>query len=117
MKIYIDYDFDNWNDYIRKERSNKFWASNIKKEEAKIVKFSTIGKKYKGSYPVKLIITKYFKDKKQDLDNVRIKGLLDGLVKNEVIKNDNLTCIDEITLKAEFSKIKTGIEIEIIERK
>ena len=114
MIIYIDYDFDNWNEYIRKERSNVYWASKVKKEEADIVRYFTLGKKYKGSYPIKLVITKYFKDKRQDLDNVRIKGVLDGLVKNGVIKNDNLTCINEITLKAEIDKNKKGILIEII---
>lgn len=30
MKFYIDYDFDNWNEYIRKERSNKYWASTVR---------------------------------------------------------------------------------------
>lgn len=115
MKIYIDYDFDNWNEYIRKERSNVYWASKVKKEEADIVRYFTLGKKYKGSYPVKLIITKYFKDKRQDLDNVRIKGVLDGLVKNQVIKNDNLSCITEIVLKAEINKLKKGLLIEIVE--
>lgn len=115
MKIYIPYEFDNWNAYIRKERSNKYIGAKVKKEEKNIVGWYTKGLEYKGKYPVKLVITKYFKDKKQDLDNVRIKGVLDGLVANQVIKNDNLNCINEITLKAEFSKEKEGLEIEVLE--
>ena len=115
MKILIPHEFDNWNTYINKERSNRYWASTIKSKELEIVDYYTNGLKYKGKYPIKLIVTKFFKDKRQDLDNVRIKGVIDGLVKCGVIKNDNLNCINEITLKAEFSKTKIGLEIEIIE--
>lgn len=115
MKIYIPYNFDNWNEYIKKERSNKFIAAKVKADEKSIVGWYTKGKSYKGKYPVKLVITKYFKDKRQDLDNVRIKGVLDGLVAGKVIKNDNLTCITEITLKAKFDNEKEGLEIEVIE--
>lgn len=115
MKIYIPYEFDNWNQYILKERSNWQWASSLKKKENQVVKQFTQDLKYTGDYPVKVIVTKYFKDKRQDLDNVRIKGVLDGLVKNGVIKNDNLNCIQEIILKAEIDKEKVGLEIEIKE--
>lgn len=114
MEIYIPYNFDNWNTYILKERSNRYWASNIKKQESSIVERYAHGLKYTGSYPVKLTITKYFKDKRQDLDNVRVKGVIDGLVKCGVLKNDNLTCITEIELKAEFSD-KVGIKVQIQE--
>lgn len=113
MKIHINYDFDNWNTYINKERSNKFWASKVKKKELDVVRFSTIRTKYEGNYPIKLTFTKYFKDKRQDLDNVRLKGIIDGLVKCGVIKNDNLNCIQEIVIKPKFSQEIEGIDIEI----
>lgn len=116
MKIIIDYDFDNWNEYIKKERSNKYWASSVKKKELDIIQYSTFGMRYVGSYPIKLTIYKHFKDKRQDLDNVRIKGILDGLVKCGVIKNDNLNCIQEITYKAIIDG-KDNIEIDIEEIK
>ena len=115
MKIYIDYGFDNWNTYINKERSNKYWASNVKKKELDIIRYYTIGLKPITKYPVKLVFTKYFKDKRQDLDNVRIKGVIDGLVKCGILKNDNLNCITEIVLKCKFDDTKDGIEIEIKE--
>ena len=35
--MYIDYDFINWNKYINAERTNKFIASKIKKEEKQIM--------------------------------------------------------------------------------
>lgn len=112
MKFYIDYDFLGWNEYINAERTNKFIASNIKKKDLDIVRFTTINKKYKGTYPVELIVTKHFKNKKRDLDNVRLKGIIDGLVKCGVIENDNLTKIAKITLLPAFDE-KDGIEIEI----
>lgn len=115
MKIYIDYDFDNWNEYIRKERSNKYWASSLKKKEEDVVRYSTIGMKYKGSYPIKMTFTKYFKDKRQDIDNVRVKSLVDSLVRCGIIKNDNLNCVQQITIKACFTDEKDGIEVEIEE--
>lgn len=114
MKLFIEYDFMNWNEYINVERINKFKANNIKQQEKKIVKYSTIGKKYDGKYPIELIIRPHFKDFRRDLDNYRIKGLLDGLVANNVIKNDNLKHIQKITYIPVFDN-KTGVEIEIKE--
>lgn len=115
MIFYIDYDAPNWNKYINIERSNKFASSNLKKKELAIIKQATQGKKYKGKYPVKITFIKYFKDKRQDLDNVRLKGIIDGLVKCDVIKNDNLNCITEIDIKPEFNKTKKGLLIIIEE--
>ena len=114
MKIYIPHNFDNWNTYIYKERTNKFRGSSLKKKETQIVAKHCKGIKYDSDYPIKVIVTKYFKDKRQDLDNVRIKGILDGLVKCGVLKNDNLNCIVEIELKAKFDKNKIGIELELL---
>lgn len=115
MRIYIDYNFPNWNEYINRERSNRFAASSLKKKELEIVRYSTLGMKYEGKYPIRLTFKKYFKDKRQDLDNVRVKGLIDGLVKCGVIKNDNLNCITGIRIIPEFDKIKEGIEVVIEE--
>lgn len=115
MKIYINYEFDDWNTYIEKERSNKYWANQRKKEEEKIVKLSTIGKKYNGKYPVKMTFIKYFKDKRKDIDGVRVKSIIDGLVRCGVLKNDNLNCINSIQIIPKFDKIKEGIEIIIEE--
>lgn len=115
LRIYIDYDFANWNKYINLERANKFAANGLKQREMKMVRYFTVGKRFVGKYPIKIEFTKYFKDKRQDLDNIRLKGIIDGLVKNEVIKNDNLNCIQEIVLKPKFDKTKEGIEIEISE--
>ena len=114
MKIFINYDFMAWNEYINAERTNKYHANSIKQEE-KVYICMMVKEKYTGSYPVKLTIRPHFQNKRRDLDNFRIKGLLDGLVAAGVIKNDNLTCIDKIVLEAVFSD-ERGVEIEIEER-
>lgn len=114
MKIKINYNPANWNEYINIERRNFYQANRIKQKEKEIVKMSCIGKKYEGNYPVEIIFKKHFKDHRQDLDNVRIKGLLDGLVSCGVLKNDNLKHIQKITLEPIFDK-EESIEIEIKE--
>ena len=114
MKLYFNYEFKNWNEYINIERRNKFYANKVKQQEKEYIRLMTIGKKYNGNYPIKLTIKPHFKDHRQDLDNVRIKGLLDGLVASGTIKNDNLNCITKITYIPIFDD-KKGIEIEIEE--
>lgn len=114
MKIFIDYDVPNWNEYINLERKNMYAANKLKQKEKLIVSYSTIGKKYKGNYPVKITFKPHFKDYRKDLDNTRVKGLLDGLVACGVLKNDNLRHIQKIILEPVFDN-KQGIEIEIEE--
>ncbi len=114
MKLFIEYTPPNWNKYIDLERGNFHAANNLKQKEKKIVRYSTIGKQYKGNYPVELIFKPHFKDHRQDLDNFRYKGLLDGLVASKVLKNDNLKHIQKITLEPVFDD-KNGVEIEIRE--
>ena len=116
MRLFIDYDFPNWNEYIYIERTNKYKANRLKQEEKELVRFLTFGKKYTGNYPVEIIFRPHFKDHKRDLDNYRIKGILDGLVTCKVIKNDNLNYIQRIILEPTFDK-KIGVEIEIRELK
>lgn len=112
MKIFIGADILNWNSYINLERSNKYAANALKQQEKEIVKLWGRGAKYVGEYPVEIIFRPYFKDCRKDLDNTRVKGLLDGLVACGALKNDNLTCIRRIVIEPKFTKSK-GIEIEI----
>lgn len=113
MKIFIDYAFMDWNRYIDCERANKYHANNIKQTEKQVV-FYTVREKYTGNYPVTLTVRPHFQNKRKDLDNYRLKGLIDGLVAAGVIKNDNLTCIDRIIIEPIFDK-RIGVEIEIEE--
>ena len=114
MKLFINYEFQDWNKYINLERSNMYAANTLKQKEKEIVRYLTIGKRYNGKYPVEIIFRPHFKDKRKDLDNYRLKGLLDGLVACKVLKNDNLNCIRKITLEPIFDN-EEGVEIEIRE--
>lgn len=113
MKIFIDYDFINWNEYIRAERGSLYHANAIKQAEKNYIAY-TVKQKYKGKYPITLTIRPHFQNKRRDLDNFRLKGLLDGLVAAGVIVNDNLKCIDKIVIEAVFSE-DIGVEVEIEE--
>ena len=113
MKLFINYEFVDWNRYIQVERGNKYHANNIKQAEKAYV-YWAVREKYKGKYPVTLTVRPRFQNKRKDLDNFRLKGLIDGLVSAGVIKNDNLNCIDRIIIEPVFSNEK-GVEVEIYE--
>ena len=113
MLIHIDYDFMGWNEYINAERRNKYMANKIKQDEKAVVVFN-VKDKYTGGYPVTLTIRVHYKHKKRDLDNFRMKGLIDGLVSAGVIENDNLTKIDKIILEPVFDDA-VGVDIDISE--
>ena len=113
MIIFIDYEFVDWNKYIFYERGNKYHANDIKQKEKNYIAF-TVKEKYTGKYPVTLTVRPHFKNKRKDLDNFRLKGLIDGLVTAGVIKNDNLNCINRIVIEPVFSD-KAGVEVEIEE--
>lgn len=114
MKLFIEYIPPNWNEYINLERKNKYVANTLKQKEKKIVALNTIGKQYIGNYPIEIVLKPHFKDHRQDLDNFRYKGILDGLVSCGVLKNDNLRHIQKITIEPIFDK-KEGVEIEVKE--
>lgn len=102
----------NWNDYIKTERGNKYQANNLKQQEKQLVKLMTRGMSYNGSYPVKIVFKPHYSSLRQDLDNFRYKGLLDGLVFAKVIENDNLKHIQKIEIEPIFDDVEC-IEIEI----
>lgn len=111
MKFHLDYEPINWNEYINQERTNKYIANNTKQKDKKIVGL-LCRKKYEGEYPIEIIFTPHFDSHRKDLDNFRVKGIIDGLVANKIIQNDNLNCIQKITLVAMFDDLG-GVDIEI----
>lgn len=113
MKLFIEYMPPNWNEYIYAERTKMYIANNIKQEEKRIVKL-LCRNQYTGRYPVEVVFRPHYSAYRQDLDNFRYKGLLDGLVSAGVLKNDNLKHIQKITLEPIFDD-KVGVEIEIKE--
>ena len=113
MRIFIDYDFPNWNEYIKAERGSKYHANAIKQAEKNYIAY-TVRQKYKGKYPVTLTVRPHFQNKRKDLDNFRLKGLIDGLVAAGVIVNDNLNCINKIIIEPIYNE-EVGVEVEIAE--
>ena len=114
MKFKICYMPPNWNDYINIERTNKFKANNLKQQEKQYIWFCCKSKKYDGKYPVEIILKPHYSSMRQDLDNFRYKGLLDGLVTAGVLKNDNLKHIQRIVIEPVFDNTEC-VEIEIKE--
>lgn len=113
LRLFIDFEPPNWNDYIRTERTNMYKANSIKQREKELIRY-TIKAHWSGSYPVTLIFRPHFQSKRKDLDNFRMKGIIDGLVAAGVIKNDNLNCVNKIILEPVFDDV-VGVEIEIEE--
>lgn len=114
MKINIPYDPPNWNEYIECERANKYKANALKQKEKKIVANHTKGQKYTGGVPMQVTVRPHFKNKRKDLDNTRVKGLIDGLVSAGVIPNDNLVNIQKLIIEPVFDN-EVLTEIEIVE--
>lgn len=116
MKIYMDYDFANWNEIIDSNRANYHKGNNLKKKEMDIVRYYTIGMKHIEKYPVEMKFTWHFESKRRDLDNCSTKNIIDSLVKIGILKNDNLNCIRKITHESVIDG-KYAVEIEINEYK
>ena len=114
MKFRLYYIPPNWNDYINLERRNKYAANKLKQQEKEIVHMLLNGKEYTGNYPVELILSPHYANKRQDLDNFRAKGIIDGMVDMGIVKNDNLTHIQRITIEPVFDN-QECIDIEIKE--
>ena len=116
FKFKIYYMPPNWNDYINMERTNKYKANNLKQDEKQIINYLVSRTRYTGNYPVELKLKPHYSSMRQDLDNFRYKGLLDGLVSAGVIKNDNLKHIQRIVIEPVFDDAEC-VEIEIKELK
>ena len=93
--IVIKGSFVSLNEYINAERSNKFKAAKIKKEETERVYWHFFNKPKIENYPIKLECTWFVRGKRKDPDNISFakKFILDGMVKAGFIENDNLSKI------------------------
>lgn len=114
-KIVLKYKFENLNDIIRTSRGNYRYANKVKREEMEYVKYMTLNVPKIKNYPVKMRFIWHVTNKNSDIDNLVGKNIIDGLVNAHILKNDNLSCIEEITYNAIFDEEKY-VEI-IIEEK
>ena len=103
----------NWNDIIGHNRANRFYANKKKQEEMEeISKYINI--KPITKYPIKIIFKWHIKSKVSDLDNKSVKTILDEMQKLNIIENDNIKYINEITYIAIPDK-EDYVEVEIKE--
>ena len=97
--ITIKGSFISLNEYINAERSNKYKAAKIKKEETERAYWHFFNKPKIEKYPVKIEFTWFVRGKRKDPDNISFakKFILDGMVKAGYIENDNLSKITGFT--------------------
>ncbi len=92
--------FVSLNEYINAERTNRFIAAKIKREEMERIMWQLPSTKYPEK--INLTLQVYLKDKRKDPDNVYslvMKFLLDSMVKKGMIKNDGQKNIGRITFE------------------
>lgn len=85
------------NEYINAERSNRFMAAKIKKDEMERIMWCLPSSQIKGM--INVTFQAYVKDRKKDTDNLYIlfcKFLLDSMVKKAIIENDGQKQIGRI---------------------
>lgn len=115
IKMIIPGKLTDLNTYINLERSNKFAASKMKKQET--YRVSSIAREIKSrpgmwpifpiSTPVSISYIWYCKDKRKDKSNISSMGrkfIEDGLVKAGIIKNDTWDMIESYIDNFEIDK-------------
>jgi len=111
--MFIKHDFVTLNEYINKERANRFAAASIKKKETKVSELFFKGMKFDTPCIIEFIW--HMRSARLDPDNVAFakKFILDGMIKAEAIQNDNFKnikgFIDNFTVDD-----KIGVEINIL---
>lgn len=119
MKFTISGRLDGLNEYIRKNRANKYSGNSCKQLNEMHVKYAILNAKLPkvSKYPIKLKITWYEPNAKRDIDNIvfATKFIQDALVKNHVLKNDNQSCINKVEHDVKVDRQTPRIEVEILE--
>jgi hypothetical protein len=119
-KFIIPGELTTLNPYINAERSNKYYASQIKKKNTEKV-FLAIknnaklrNKKFKKVF---LKINYFVKNKRKDKDNIAFtkKFIFDGMEKASIIKKDGWNTISGWDEYFQIDKQNPRTEVEIIE--
>ncbi len=121
MRIWIPIRFPNLNDYINKERANRFAGAKMKKDWTNIAESAStlalgMGDAYDGFYPASIHITVYEPDNRRDVDNITAfvkKVCLDGMVKAGVIPDDSRRYVKKIINEVHTVKNKEEVGVEI----
>lgn len=118
MKFTITGELTDLNTYINAERTNRFMAAKIKKEETMRVYAEIMSQKVKPMNKItEMICTWYTKNERKDFDNTvfALKYIMDGLVLAKVIPNDSRAYTGAIYHIPEVDQKKPRVEIEVIE--
>lgn len=114
MKIKIPLKLENWNDIINSNRINKYVGANHKKKEMKDISWFVKQIPPITKYPIKLVFTWHVTNLRKDLDNMSIKSILDCMQELNILENDNIKHINQITHIAVKDESEY-VEMEIIE--
>lgn len=112
----IKYKFENMNTYINKCRRNPFLANGIKQKETEIARQEFLKEPKVTNYPIELSFKWHIKNKLSDLDGKIPKSIIDGMVRAEIIADDNVKYIQKITHEYVEDK-EEYVEVEIKELK
>lgn len=111
--MFIEHDFITLNEYINKERMNRYAAAAIKKKETEFVEEQFAG--VSVDTPCIVQFTWHMRSTRLDPDNVSFakKFILDGMMKAGAIENDNFKHIKGFVDNFIVDD-KVGVEIEFI---
>jgi len=116
-QVTIEYRFASLNEYINAERSNKYFASVIKKRETEVARLNSNGIAPVTTYPVDITFQWFCKKSRTDPDNISFaqKFILDGFVASGLLKDDSWKFVS--SLKHEFNESELDYVIVNIDRK
>lgn len=111
--VEISIDFPTFNRYIQIERSNRGWASSVKKKYTNDVKMFLIGKKI-SEFPIQVEFIWNIKSELRDIDSFSFakKCIFDGMVNCGFIPDDRLKYIKKTIDRVKKSK-KDGVLLVI----
>lgn len=103
------------NTFIETERKNRYEGARMKKENTEYVMWQTKGLEKINHYPLHIHITWYTRNLKIDPDNIAFakKFILDGLVKNGIIKDDSRKFISGFSDAYEVDSINPRIKVQL----
>lgn len=122
MKLILNMPFVTLNEYINTERTNKYKAAKIKKQQTNAAAYLAMEQDFKlEDKKYNIICTWYKPNNRQDHDNISfaLKFVQDALVQSGALKNDSPKYINNITHKFELDKTRSYIScvVEFIEHK
>ena len=119
MKFTIQGKLISLNEYINTERTNRYAAAKLKKDQQELIGWAI--KQYKltpiTKYPVILNITWYEKNNRRDTDNIVFakKFLMDSLVNQGILTDDSRKYVVGFNELIKTDKEYPRIEVEIKE--